>query len=54
MSGVTTYDDDGQVYERPSITVYPLKQNKRPIGFAPWPKPERKQRKPRAKKKDRP
>jgi hypothetical protein len=30
-------DDDSPVYERPSITVYPLKENKRPVGFAPWP-----------------
>jgi hypothetical protein len=27
-----------------AITVHALKENKRPIGFAPWPKPERKQR----------
>jgi len=36
----------------PSITVHALKENKRPIGFAPWPeeKKKRKKRKPVAKR----
>ena len=38
-------DDDGPVYNRPSITVYPLKHNKRPVGYAPWPKPKKKRKK---------
>jgi hypothetical protein len=32
--------------DQPSIVVLPLKQNKRPVGFAPWPDlPKRKKRK---------
>lgn len=28
----------------PSITVHALPQNKRPVGFAPWPKRKRKKK----------
>jgi hypothetical protein len=29
-----------------SITIYPLKENKRPLGFAPWPeRPEQSKKK---------
>lgn len=34
--------------ERLTITVHALKENKRPVGFAPWPKPKRSKRKKRA------
>jgi len=30
-----------------TITVYPPKQTKRPVGFAPWPEPPRKKKKKR-------
>lgn len=48
-------DDDGAVYDRPTIVVHPLKRNKRPIGFAPWPqeKPAKKRRRGKKKKKRR-
>lgn len=32
------------VHEPPSVTVHALKQNKRPVGFAPWPKAKRKKK----------
>lgn len=36
-------------HQHGSITVYALKENKRPIGFAPWPKQKkRKKRKEQA------
>ena len=48
---VTSHDDcDGPVYNRPTIVVHPLKENKRPIGFAPWPDPP-KPKKPAKRKK---
>lgn len=28
----------------PAITVHALKENKRPIGFAPWPEPSKPKR----------
>lgn len=33
---------DGQLL---SFAVHPLKSNKKPVGFAPWPKKEKKKRK---------
>jgi hypothetical protein len=38
------YDYEGTQPTMTTITVHPLKQNKRPIGFAPWPK-EKKRKK---------
>jgi len=35
----------------PAITVHALKENKRPIGFAPWPEPAKPKR---ARKKKAP
>lgn len=35
----------GSRHSQPSITVYALKENKRPIGFAPWPEEPTKKRK---------
>lgn len=35
----------------PSITIYALKENKRPVGFAPWPEPTAK---PKKRKKAKP
>lgn len=32
-----------------SVTVYPLAENKRPVGFAPWPDDPKPKRKPRPK-----
>ena len=33
------------VYDRPLIVVHALRKNKRPVGFAPWPKPKKRKRK---------
>lgn len=46
---VGTGEDEGPVYQRPTIVVYPLKANKRPVGFAPWPEPVKPKRKPARK-----
>lgn len=35
---------------QPSITVHAKKENARPVGFAPWPEPEKPAAKPRARK----
>ena len=35
----------------PSITVYPLAENKRPVGFGPWPADPKPKKKRKAKKK---
>lgn len=32
----TPYQDDGPVYEPPTIKVHALAKNKAPIGFAAW------------------
>lgn len=54
MACVPQYHDSGyyRAGTAPSITIYALKENKRPIGFAPWPsdppEPE-KPKKPRKK-----
>lgn len=34
----------------PSITVHALASNKRPIGFAPWPEPKRRNKPAKRKK----
>ncbi len=53
---VTVYDDHWNTYPAykpataPAIVIHALKENKRPIGYAPWPeqpKPKR-TRKPKA------
>lgn len=37
----------------PSVTVHALKENKRPVGFAPWPEPKPvRNRKPKPKPKE--
>ncbi len=28
----------------PSVTIHPLKENQRPIGYLPWPEPEKPKR----------
>jgi hypothetical protein len=33
-----------------AITVYPLKENKRPVGFAPWPEAKKVKRRKKGKK----
>lgn len=32
-------------YQRGAITVYALRENKRPVGFAPWPKQKKRKKK---------
>lgn len=32
------------VYDRPVVVVHALRENKRPVGFAPWPKPKKKRK----------
>ncbi len=34
----------------PAITIHTLRENKKPIGYAPWPEEPKKPRKPRARK----
>ena len=37
----------GQAMTEPTITVHPLESNKRPVGFAAWPKEKKKKKKER-------
>lgn len=39
MTHVRTSPDDYPRLSPPAITVHALKENKRPIGYAPWPEP---------------
>jgi hypothetical protein len=52
VSQVRTQPGDYPYLAPPAITVHALKENKRPIGYAPWPEPAKPKRvrKPRARK----
>ncbi len=44
------YDEQPWSEDRPSITVYPLRENRRPIGFAPWPKEKKAKKRKKSRK----
>ncbi len=44
MSYVRTHPNNYDWQAPPAITVHALKENKRPIGFAPWPEEKPKRR----------
>lgn len=46
MSQVRSHPNDYSHQSPPAIIIHVLKENKRPIGFAPWPK-EKKRKAPK-------